>query len=87
MGYLKGKRTALRPRPSVNDTNVQFRAKLHRLSRFSPHNGPNEGLAHADDSVRYAVVTVIVHVLLLLIDGADRAQTLCLARGQIFSEG
>ena len=31
--------------------------------------------------------TVIVHVLLLLIDGADRAQTLRLARGQIFSEG
>ena len=30
---------------------------------------------------------VIVHVLLLLIDGADRAQTLRLARGQIFSEG
>ena len=87
MGYLKGKRTALQPRPSVNDTDVQFRAKLHRLSRFSPHNGPNEGLAHADDPVRYAVGTVIVHVLLLLIDGADRAQTLRLARGQIFSEG
>ena len=87
MGYLKGKRTALRPRPSVNDTDVQFRAKLHRLSRFSPHNGPNKGLAHADDPVRYAVGTVIVHVLLLLIDGADRAQTLRLARGQIFSEG
>ena len=34
-----------------------------------------------------AVGTVIVHVLLLLIDGADRAQTLRLARGQIFSEG
>ena len=31
--------------------------------------------------------TVIVHVLLLLIDGADRVQTLRLARGQIFSEG
>ena len=31
--------------------------------------------------------TVIVHVLLLLIDGADRAQTFRLARGQIFSEG
>ena len=37
---------------------VQLRAKLHRLSRFSPHNGPNEGLAHADDPVRYAVGTV-----------------------------
>ena len=81
------KRTALQPRPSVNDTDVQLRAKLHRLSRFSPHNGPNEGLAHADDPVRYAVCTVIVHVLLLLIDGADRAQTLRMARGQIFSEG
>ena len=81
------KRTALQPRPSVNDTDVQLRAKLHRLSRFSPHNGPNKGLAHADDPVRYAVGTVIVHVLLLLIDGADRAQTLRLARGQIFSEG
>ena len=34
-----------------------------------------------------AVGTVIVHVLLLLIDGADRAQTFRLARGQIFSEG
>lgn len=34
-----------------------------------------------------AVGTVIVHVLLLLIDGADRVQTLRLARGQIFSEG
>ena len=79
------KRTALQPRPSVNDTDVQLRAKLHRLSRFSPHNGPNEGLAHADDPVRYAVGTVIVHVLLLLIDGADRAQTFRLARGQIFS--
>ena len=66
------KRTALQPRPSVNDTDVQLRAKLHRLSRFSPHNGPNKGLAHADDPVRYAVGTVIVHVLLLLIDGADR---------------
>ena len=31
--------------------------------------------------------TVIVHVLLLLIDGADRAQTFRLARGQIFSKG
>ena len=31
--------------------------------------------------------TVIVHVLLLLIDGADRVQTLRMARGQIFSEG
>ena len=31
--------------------------------------------------------TVIVHVLLLLMDGADRVQTLRLARGQIFSEG
>ena len=31
--------------------------------------------------------TVIVHVLLLLIDGADRAQTFRLAGGQIFSEG
>ena len=30
---------------------------------------------------------VIVHVLLLLIDGADRAQTFRLARGQIFSKG
>ena len=30
------KRTALQPRPSVNDTDVQLRAKLHRLSRFSP---------------------------------------------------
>ena len=66
------KRTALQPRPSVNDTDVQLRAKLHRLSRFSPHNGSNEGLAHADDPVRYAVGTVIVHVLLLFIDGADR---------------
>ena len=81
------KRIALQPRPSVNDTDVQLRAKLHRLSRFSPHNGPNERLAHADDPVRYAVGTVIVHVLLLLIDGADRVQTLRLARGQIFSEG
>ena len=53
------KRTALQPRPSVNDTDVQLRAKLHRLSRFFPHNGPNEGLAHADDPVRYAVGTVI----------------------------
>ena len=34
------KRTALQPRPSVNDTDVQLRAKLHWLSRFSPHNGP-----------------------------------------------
>ena len=75
------KRTALQPRPSVNDTDVQLRAKLH----FSPHNGPNKGLAHADDPVRYAMGTIIVHVLLLLIDGADRAQTLRLARGQIFS--
>ena len=46
------KRTALQPRPSVNDTDVQLRTKLHRLSRFSPHNGPNEGLAHADDPVQ-----------------------------------
>ena len=80
------KRTALQPCPSVNDTDVQLRAKLHRLSRFSPHNGPNEGLVHADDPVRYAVGTVIVHVLLLLIDGADRAQTLRLARGQITTD-
>ena len=53
------KRTALQPRPSVNDTDVQLRAKLHRLSRFSTHNGPNEGLAHADDLVRYAVGMVM----------------------------
>ena len=52
------KRAALQPRPSVNDTDVQLRAKFHRLSRFSPHNGPNEGLAHTDDPVRYAVSTV-----------------------------
>lgn len=63
------KRTAIQPRPSVNDTDVQLRAKLHRLSRFSPHNEPNEGLAHADDPVRHAVGTVIAHVPLLLIDG------------------
>ena len=80
------KRTALQPCPSVNDTDVPRRATLHRLSRFSPHNGPNEGLVHADDPVRYAVGTVIVHVLLLLIDGADRAQTLRLARGQITTD-
>ena len=54
------KRTALQPRPSVNDTDVQFRAKLHRLSRFSPHNGPNEGLAHADGPVKYAVSAVMI---------------------------
>ena len=53
------KRTAHQPRPSVNDTDVQLRAKLHRLSRFSTHNGPNEGLAHADDLVRYAVGMVM----------------------------
>ena len=63
------KRTAIQPRPSVNDIDVQLRAKLHRLSRFSPHNEPNEGLAHADDPVRHAVGTVIAHVPLLLIDG------------------
>lgn len=34
-----------------------------------------------------ADIVHIVHVLLLLIDGADRAQTLRLARGQIFPEG
>ena len=84
--HCRRQRTTLQPCPSVNDTDVQLRAKLHRLSRFSPHNGPNEGLVHADDPVRYAVGTVIVHVLLLLIDGADRAQTLRLARGQITTD-
>ena len=60
------KRTALQPRPSVNDTDVQLRAKLHRLSRFSPHNGPNKELAYADDPIRYAVGTVTMPSMLTL---------------------
>ena len=80
------KRTALQPRPSVNNTDVQLRAKLHRLAGFSTHNGTNERLAHADDPVRYAVGAVIVHVLLLLIDGTNRIQTFHLSRGQRFSK-
>lgn len=42
---------------------------------FFSYNGTNERRAHADDPVRYAVGTVIVHILLLLIDGANRIQT------------
>ena len=71
---------------SIHNTDVQLRTKLHWLSRFSPHNGPNEGLAHTDDPVRNAVGAVIVHVLLLLIDGADRIQTFHLSCGQRFSK-
>ena len=37
------KRTALQPRPSVNDTDVQFRAKLHQLSRFPRTMGRTKG--------------------------------------------
>ena len=81
---IKG--AAFQPSPPIHNTDVQLRPKLHRLSRFSPHNGTDEGLAHTDDPVRHAVGAVIVHVLLLLIDGTDRIQTFCLACGQRFSK-
>ena len=72
---------------SIHNTDVQLRTKLHRLSCFSPYNGSDERLAHADDPVRHAVGVVIIHVLLLLIDGADRIQTFHLPCGQGFSKG
>lgn len=75
------------PCPPIYNTDVQLRAKLHRLTGFSPYNGSDEGLAHTDDSVRHAMGTVIMHILLLLINGANRIQTFHLSRGQRFSKG
>ena len=57
---IKG--TAFQPSPPIDNTDVQLRAKLHRLACFSTHNGTNERLAYADDPVRYAVGAVIVQI-------------------------
>lgn len=80
------KETAFQPHPTIHTTNVQLRAKFHRLACFSPYNRTNERLAHTDDQVRHAVRSVIVHVLLLLIDGAEHVQTFHLLRGQGFTK-
>jgi len=46
-----------------------------------------KGLAHTDDPVRHAVCPVVVHVLLLFIDGTDGIQTFCLPHSQAIPHG
>lgn len=70
------KRAVFRTCPAVHNADVELCTEFHSFSDFSTRNGPNEGLTHADDPVSNTVGTMIVHVLLLLIDGADRVQTL-----------
>lgn len=81
------KRTVFQASPTVHNTDVKLCTKFHSFSGFSTHNGANKGLAHADDPVRNTVRVMIVHVLLLFIDGADRVQTLRLPGSQSLAEG
>ena len=48
---------------------IQLHSKLHRGLYFVSHYWTDIGLAEADDSVRYCVVTFIEHLFLLTIDG------------------
>ena len=64
----------LQPCPPVHNADIQLCAELHRLAGFSPHDRTNKRLADADDPVGNGMGMIIVHVLLLLIDGADGVQ-------------
>ena len=68
------KRTVFQPRPAVYQADVQLGAKLHRFSGLPPHYGTNKRLAHTYNPIRDAVGMVVVHVLLLGVDGTDGLQ-------------
>ena len=77
----------LQPRPPIHNADIQFCAELHRFSGFSTHNGTHKWLTYADNPVRYTVRAVVIHVLLLPVDGSDGIQTFRLPRIQHFPEG
>ena len=75
-------RATLQTGPAVYNTNVQLGPKFHRFSGFSPDNRANKRLTDTDDTIRNAVRSVVIHVLLLLVDGSQRIQPLHLPVGQ-----
>ena len=77
--------TAFQPCPPVYNADVQFCSEFYRLSRFASDDRANERLTDADDALRNTVGGVVVHVLLLLIDFAQRVETLSLSLRKLFS--